>query len=66
VDDCFWSELVGRLAERDLKQELGATKLTEELSEDEEEKQTELEDSYWREFETNGVDHLVVLRGGKG
>lgn len=66
VDDCFWSELVGRLAERDLHQELGATKLTDELSDDEEEKLTELEDSYWREFETNGVDHLVVLRGGKG
>jgi hypothetical protein len=25
-----------------------------------------LEDSYWREFEASGVDHLVVLRGAKG
>lgn len=66
VEDAFWGELVGRLAERDLRAELGATKLSEELSEEEEERLTVLEDSYWREFETRGTDHLVVLRGGKG
>ncbi len=66
VEDAFWSEMVGRLAERDLRTELGATKLTEDLSEDEEHRLAEIEDTYWREFETSGVDHLVVLRGGKG
>ena len=66
VDDIFWGELVGRLAERDLRQELGSTKLSDELSEEEEQRQTEIEDSYWREFESAGIDHLVVLRGGKG
>lgn len=66
IDDMFWGELVSRLAERDLRAELGATKLSEELSEDEEERLSALEDNYWREFETNGVDHLVLLRGGKG
>lgn len=66
VEDAFWGELVLRLAERDLRGELGATKLTEELNEDEEQRLSAIEDSYWREFETNGVDHLVVLRGGKG
>jgi hypothetical protein len=66
VEDAFWSELVARLAERDLRTELGATKLADEFSEDEEERLAGLEDSYWREFETRGVDHLVVLRGGKG
>lgn len=66
VEDAFWSELVGRLSERDLRSELGATKLSEELTEDEEARLAALEDSYWREFETSGVDHLVVLRGGKG
>lgn len=66
VEDAFWSELVNRLAERDLRSELGATKLTEELTDDEEERLGALEDSYWREFETKGVDHLMVLRGGKG
>jgi hypothetical protein len=62
----FWNELVERLAERDLRAELGATKLSEELTEDEEQRLTAIEDAYWREFETKGVDHLVLLRGGKG
>ncbi|PTY00672.1 hypothetical protein [Opitutus sp. ER46] len=66
VDDAFWSELAGRLAERDLRHELGATKLSDELNDDEEHRLAEIEDTYWREFETSGVDHLVVLRGGQG
>lgn len=66
VEDAFWSELVGRLAERDLRAELGPTKLSGELSESEEERLAGIEDNYWREFETSGVDHLVLLRGGKG
>lgn len=66
VEDAFWGELVARLAERDLRAELGATKLSEELTDEETEMLTALEDNYWREFETSGVDHLVVLRGGKG
>jgi hypothetical protein len=66
VEDAFWSELVGRLSERDLRSELGATKLTDELTPDEEERLSAIEDRYWREFETNGVDHLILLRGGKG
>ena len=66
VEDAFWSELVGRLAERDLRAELGATKLSDTLSDDEEERLSAIEDTYWREFETKGVDNLVLLRGGKG
>lgn len=66
VEDAFWSELVARLAERDLRLELGATKLTDQLSESEEHRLGEIEDSYWREFESDGVDHLIVLKGGKG
>jgi hypothetical protein len=66
VEDAFWSELVARLAERDLRGELGATKLSDELDDDEERRLVEIEDSYWREFEANGVTHLIVLRGGKG
>lgn len=66
VEDAFWSELVTRLAERDLRAELGATKLSDELTEEEEERLGAIEDNYWREFETKGVDNLVVLRGGKG
>jgi hypothetical protein len=66
VDEAFWGELVGRLAERDLRTELGSTKLGEELTDEEEERLTAIEDNYWREFEAKGVDHVVVLRGGKG
>jgi hypothetical protein len=66
VEDTFWGELVGRLAERDLRVENGPEKMGEELSEDAEEQLVVLEDSYWREFETKGVDNLIVLRGGKG
>ncbi|MDP3070652.1 MAG: hypothetical protein Q8N18_10200 [Opitutaceae bacterium] len=66
IDDMFWGELVGRLAERDLRADLGPTKLGDELTDDEEERLAAIEDSYWREFETKGVDHVVVLRGGKG
>ena len=66
VEDAFWGELVARLAERDLLAELGSTKLTREFTDEEEERLQELEDTYWREFESKGVDHLVVLRGGKG
>ena len=66
VDDSFWAELASRLAERDLRAELGATKLSDELSDEEIEKIGQFEDGYWREFETNGVDHVQVLRGGQG
>lgn len=66
TEDAFWSELVLRLAERDLRSELGATKLSDELTDDEAERLEAIEDKYWREFETKGVDHLVLLRGGQG
>ena len=66
VEDAFWSELVARLAERDLRAELGGTKPGDEMTDDDQEKLEGFEDRYWREFETSGVDHLVVLRGGRG
>jgi len=66
VEDAFWSELVARLGERDLRAELGATKLSDELTEEEEERLAAIEDKYWHEFETCGVDHLVLLKGGQG
>ena len=66
AEEIFWGELVSRLAERDLRAELGPTKLSDELTDDEEKQLLSAEDSYWREFESSGVDHLVVLRGGKG
>lgn len=66
VEHTFWSELVMQLAERDLKTELGSTKLSDELTEGEAERLAAIEDNYWREFEARGVEHLVLLRGGQG
>jgi len=66
MDEVFWHELVHRLAERDLRTELGATKLGETFSEEEQTRLAAIEDRYWREFEAHGVDHLVLLRGGRG
>ncbi len=67
IDDTFWSELVSRLALRDLRAEIGKEAVdAEELEPQHEEKLAEHEDAYWREFETSGVDHLVVLKGGRG
>ena len=66
VEDAFWGELVGRLAERDLRTELGPTKMSAELTEEEERRLAQIENNYWHEFETSGIDHVVVLRGGNG
>ena len=66
LDDTFWAELVQRLAERDLRAELGATKLSDELDEHETSRLHAMEDNYWREFEQRGVDDVVVLRAGRG
>lgn len=68
LEDMFWTELVGRLAERDLLAEQGkdTTKLGEVVSEEEQDRVEALEQAYWREFEAKGVDYLVLLKGGKG
>jgi hypothetical protein len=65
VEDAFWSELVTRLSERDLRAELGPTKLSADFTEEESARLAELEDGYWKEFEAHGTDHLMVLHGGK-
>src|SRR3954470_20091212 len=51
VEDAFWGELVQRLAERDLRDELGPTKLSDELTEEETARLEALEAHYWPEFE---------------
>jgi hypothetical protein len=66
VEDAFWSELVTRMADRDLRTELGSTKLTVELDDDQSRRLAEFEDGYWREFEAHGIENLIVLRGGRG
>lgn len=67
AEDVFWSELVARLARRDLRHEIGEEAAeAEELADPHAERLDALEDAYWREFETHGVDHLQFLRGGQG
>ena len=61
TEDLFWGDLVNRLAERDLRRKLGATKLSDELTEEEEGRLSALEDGYWREFETKGVDDVIFF-----
>ena len=67
TEDAFWGELVGRLAERDLRRELGPGKQPgDDLTDSDADRLLALEDSYWREFEAKGTDNLIVLRGGQG
>lgn len=66
AEDMFWGELVSRLAARDLRAEIGEAALAEELEPEQEEKLAGYQDAYWREFEQHGVDHLVLLKGGRG
>lgn len=67
IEDLFWSELAARLAVRDLRTEVGAAAAeAEELAPEHEAKVAEHQDAYWREFEKHGIDHLVLLRGGRG
>lgn len=67
IDDSFWSELVARLAERDLKCEVHPTLLAEDgLSEAQEQRLEQLEATYWAEVEHNGIDRLYLLKGGQG
>ena len=67
IDDNFWSELVSRLAERDLRSDLQLPPgSTEELSDENEERLARMEEAYWKEFEANGVDRLFLLKGGQG
>lgn len=70
-NDTFWQELVARLAERDYEQLHGRPAIPDpdgppESENDEDTRETELqrlEDEYWREFETNGVKNLLLIKG---
>jgi len=66
--DVFWNELAVRLAERDLQAELGQPVRDERnpFTEAQEERLRMIEETYWREFEAHGTDHVFVLRGGQG
>jgi len=57
----FWEELMIRLAERDLIQEIGPA-ASEALSEEERRKKAApLEKRYWKKFQKNGTDLLFWI-----
>ena len=73
-EDIFWQELVSRLAERDYERIHGRPAQPDpegapETDEQHDERVAELErleDGYWREFETSGVKHVELIKGGFG
>ena len=61
VDDSFWDELIIRLAERDAAQQAGGYDRFRLLSNEEQHAlRTPVEGRYSEEFNTHGVDHVVL------
>lgn len=68
-NDVFWHELVARFADRELastqaKHGLATPGVEPPPSSDEQLKK--IEERYWKEFEKNDLNNLVLLRGGRG
>lgn len=61
-DEVFWGELVIRLTRRDFIQKYGKKKIEEMSAEERFEKETEIENKYWREFRENGLERLRVSK----
>ncbi|MFP6902011.1 MAG: hypothetical protein VCA36_13770 [Opitutales bacterium] len=61
-DDCFWQELIIRMAERDFKSLLYLEPTDEQDTVDEEKalRLAELENHYEEEFVANGLDNLAL------
>ena len=60
-NECFWEEMVIRLADRDLAKVIGKEaweKLTEEQRR---ERTQDIEKRYWEEFTNNGIDRVAVI-----
>ena len=68
-NDVFWHELVARLADRDLAAQEGRPVIETpgvERPPTTDEKLKKVEEGYWKEFEKNDLDNVVLLRGGRG
>ena len=65
-EEVFWDQLASRLAARDLQTEQGKSAESAKPTPAELEKLESLAERYWAEFEKNGIDHLQLLRGGRG
>ncbi len=66
LEDSFWLELVLRLSHRDLNQETGKKLEIDDLSPAQQQQLEKMRDAYWQEFETDGIEHLTILKGGMG
>ncbi|MBP8257489.1 MAG: hypothetical protein KAX37_09200 [Opitutaceae bacterium] len=71
TNDTFWHELVARLSDRDYaadqaKRHLASSTPGLEAPPSLEEELKKIEDGYWKEFEKHDLNHVFVLRGGKG
>lgn len=65
-EEVFWDQLASRLAARDLQTEQGKSAESAKPTPAELEKLESLAERYWAEFEKHGIDHLQLLRGGRG
>lgn len=71
ANDVFWHELVARLADRDCSSEQARRLIASATPGVDpppaiEDRVKELEDRYWAEFQKYDLNHVVVLRGGRG
>ncbi len=61
-NDVFWDELMYRLADRDLVARFGEANVDSMNSEERAKMENELADQYYKEFDTNGLDNLKLVR----
>lgn len=61
-DDCFWTNLVERLAQRDLEEMLGAEGIKRMPSEERDDAFCRFAEKYGREFDEFGLDNLRLVK----
>jgi hypothetical protein len=61
-NDVFWDELMYRLADRDLVARFGEDNVDSMNSDERAKMENELADQYYKEFDTNGLDNLKLVR----
>jgi len=61
-DEVFWGELIIRLTRRDFIRKYGREKIEKMPPEERLEKEMEIEQKYWREFQKHGLDRLGVKK----
>ena len=62
LEDSFWYNLVTRLSQRDIINEIGEEKYLKLSTKDKIEKEFKLEEKYNKEFEEHGLDRLYLKK----